>query len=291
MIKLLVCFLLTTAFYARAQEDDLLPNEPATSTAAPAPSTTPDGDDMATDSGYESEIGKGNRKGLLDSELNKRDENETSKKDDKIDKVSELDRLVPFKDIAVIQKRFLPKTSRFEFYPNLGFVTNNAFFFSAFIQGRLGYGLSEKWTIEAIAAFFTNSKYKVTKDLKDKESVDTESHLLTKGYYGLDLRWNPLYGKMGVFDHGILPFDMYFSLGAGMMSTNQSTNPMAIHIGTGQIFAIKKSMAFRWDLSGYFYSSDTKVASSGKSGTNHESFQDIQLGIGMSFFFPEAKYR
>lgn len=240
----------------------------------------------SSEDSYESEISKGDQTKQLDQELNSRAE---TAEEVRINKISELDKLVPFQDIAVIQKRYLPKTGRFELYPNIGMVTNNPFFFSGMFQVRGAYALTEKWAIEGIASLFTNTKYKVTKDLKDHYNVDTESHILTKGYYGLDLRWSPVYGKMGMFNNGILPFDLYFSFGGGKMQTNQSTSPFVIHTGMGQIFAIKKWMAFRWDLSGYFYSSETKATATGASAK--ESFQDIHLGLGLSFFFPEAKYR
>ena len=208
---------------------------------------------------------------------------------EKLKSISELDSLTPFNDIAVIQKRFLPKSQRFEFNPNLGLVTNNAFFMTTYLQGRLAYAITEKWALEATAAFFIDSTYKVTEDLKDEAQVNTNSLLLPEMYYGLDVRWSPIYGKMGSFSEGIVPFDMEFSLGGGVMDTNQEESPFAIHVGTGQIFGISKSMAFRWDVSGYFYSSE--VAKASGTGKNTDSFTDIQLSLGMSFFFPDATYR
>lgn len=210
-------------------------------------------------------------------------------KSEKLKSITDLDTLTPFSDIAVIQKRFLPKSQRFEFNPNLGLITNNAFFMTTYLQGRLAYAITEKWAIEATVALFMDQKYKVTKDLEDEAQVETKSLLLPEMYYGADIRWSPIYGKMGSFSEGIVPFDMYFSLGVGIMDTNQEESPMAIHIGTGQIFGINKWMAFRWDLSSYMYSSE--VAKSNGTGTNTDSFTDVQLSLGMSFFFPDATYR
>ncbi len=214
---------------------------------------------------------------------------EEAPKSEKLKSISELDKLTPFNDIAVIQKRFLPKSQRFEFNPNLGLITNNAFFMTTFLQGRLAYAITEKWAIEAIVAVFMDQKYKVTKDLQDEAQVQTTSLLLPEMYYGADIRWSPIYGKMGSFSEGIIPFDMYFSLGAGIMDTNQEDSPLAIHLGTGQIFGLNKWMAFRWDLSGYMYSSE--VTKSNGTGKNSDSFTDVQLSLGMSFFFPDATYR
>ncbi len=208
---------------------------------------------------------------------------------EKIESLSDLDRLTPFSDVAVIQKRFLPKSNRFEFNPNFGLITNNAFFMTTFAQGRLAYAFTEKWAVEFTLAMFMDMEYKVTKDLENEAEVATRSLLLPESYYGADIRWSPIYGKMGAFKEGIVPFDMYFSIGGGIMSTNQDTTPFALHAGTGQIFAINKWMAFRWDLSGYFYSTD--VTSASGTGKNTQTFTDIHLAVGMSFFFPDATYR
>lgn len=210
----------------------------------------------------------------------------------KFKSISELDKLTPFKDVAVIQKRFLPKSQRFEFNPNFGLVTNNAFFMTTYLQARMAYAFTEKLALELAVGFFMNEKYKVTEDLKDPPiNVATRSLLLPEMYYGADIRWSPIYGKMGSFSEGIIPFDMYFSGGGGIIQTNQDTTPFAMHAGTGQIFAINKSMAFRWDLSMYFYSSTVKSADAVSADTTSQSFTDVQLSLGMSFFFPDAKYR
>ena len=210
---------------------------------------------------------------------------------EKMQSVSDLDSLTPFNDIAVIQKRFLPKSQRFEFNPNVGLVTNNAFFMTTYVQARLAYAFTEKLAMEFTFAMFMDQKYKVTEDLKDDALVDTKSLLLPDSYYGADLRWSPIYGKMGMFSDGIVPFDMYFSAGGGIMSTNQDTTPFAMHAGTGQIFAVNKWMAFRWDLSMYFYTTAVKSADAGSTATTDQSFTDVQLSLGMSFFFPDATYR
>lgn len=207
-----------------------------------------------------------------------------------IQNISHLDKLVLFQDIAVLQKRYLPKTERFEFFPNFGIIANNAFFLNSYFQGRLGYAFTEKWAVELIASMFMDSKYKVTQNL-EKKSVKTQNLILPEKYYGLDVRWTPLYGKMGFFSRSIIPFDMYFSLGAGLTSTNESSTPFTVHVGTGQIYAIKKWMAFRWDLSLYHYTSQTQVGVVAGQPKREDTFNDFQLSVGMSFFFPEASYR
>lgn len=196
-----------------------------------------------------------------------------------------LGRLAPFQDIAVIQRRYLPKTGRFELFPSLGLVANNAFYWNVILGLRFGYYFTESFGLEANIAFISSSSRKVTDDLESNLSVEISEIVIPKGYYGLDFKWSPVYGKMGLSETTIVPFDMYFLAGGGVTQTNQDTSPFTGHIGTGQIFALSKVAAFRWDLGWYFYSTETR------EGTISGSFTDMYLSLGVSFFFPEAKYR
>jgi outer membrane beta-barrel protein len=198
--------------------------------------------------------------------------------------LSGLGRLSQFEDIAVIQRRYLPKTGRFEFYPNLGFIINDAFFTNTVASGRLGFYFSESYSLELQALILGTQERKITKDLNDNRGVTTRSLVTPQSYYGLDFKWSPVYGKMGSFNSSIVPFDLYFSGGGGMTKTNQGENVFTTHVGTGQIYALAKWAAFRWDLSWYFYSAK---ATTGSSGT----FTNIYAMVGLSFFFPGAKYR
>ena len=97
--------------------------------------------------------------------------------------------------------------------------------------------------------------------------------------------------KISSLDDTIVPFDMYFSLGGGTSSTNsQEGSNATIHVGLGQIFAISKSMAFRWDYSFNTFSA-TPVATATSGSPEKSNYNDLVLSAGVSFFFPEASYR
>jgi len=201
-----------------------------------------------------------------------------------IKEVSELSQLTQFEDVAVIQKRFLPKTSRVEIFPNVGFIINDSFFTNTAFSGRVAYYFSESYGLEINGMILGTSERKVTSDLNQVRGVVTRSLVSPQSYYGLDFKWSPVYGKVASLDKSIVPFDMYFNIGGGMMKTNQGTNPTAIHFGTGQAFALSKWSAFRWDISWYWYNTTSATGASG-------SFTNIFAMIGMSFFVPEASYR
>ncbi len=233
-----------------------------------------------------------------------RADKQEEKKEKSPEEIEDLKQLETFSNIAVIQKRYLPKTKRFEFYVAGSTNLNDAFFVGNGLNARLGYNFSEKWGLEAMYSFIQNDNRDVTNELLEK-GVTTEGSVSTDGYYGIDIKWTPIYGKYSYFNEKIIPFDLYFSLGFGMtdpkiaassgLDTISSVeSPYTIKLGTGQIFAITKWMAFRWDMSFHMISATTTVRDSSDNSILREDSSvnnNLFLSIGLSFFFPEAQYR
>ncbi|MGZ5280123.1 MAG: outer membrane beta-barrel domain-containing protein [Pseudobdellovibrionaceae bacterium] len=207
-------------------------------------------------------------------------------KDEKLENFSGLGKLAPFSEISVIQKRFMPKTGRFQFFGGLTNVVNDPWFTGLGLDARFGYHFTESWSVEATGVFLSNSQREAIKDLYEQHGVRTDSIITAKGYTGGAVVWNPIYGKMGLFNRRIIPFDMYFSLGGGSTTVDGGTGGSTLHFGTGQIFALSKAMGFRWD-----FSWNTFNATPSTAGAASQSFNNLLLTFGLSFFFPEAKYR
>lgn len=201
--------------------------------------------------------------------------------------VSDLVQLAPFSDVAVIQRRYLPKTGRFEFFIGPTAVLNDAFFNNFGLSARAAYYFQERYGIEFVGMMLTTSERQVTTDLREKRGVTTTSLVTPKSYMGLDFKWSPVYGKMTWLNRKITPFDLYFSLGGGMTGTNQGGSEPTLHLGTGQVFALSQSMAVRWDFTWNVYSAKSNVSGSGGSG----NYNNLYITVGASFFFPEATYR
>ena len=200
--------------------------------------------------------------------------------------ITDLGKLEPLKDIAVIQKRYLPKTGRFEFYLGASDVMNDVFFANYGLSARLSYYFQERYGIEFVSLFLTNNPRQVVSDLSD-HGVATKTFVAPKSFYGLDFKWSPIYGKMTWRNKRITPFDMYFSAGGGITGTNQKGSAPTLHLATGQVFAITKGMAFRWDLSWNFFNTTSTVSGSQTSSL----YNNLLATLGVSFFFPEATYR
>jgi outer membrane beta-barrel protein len=208
-----------------------------------------------------------------------------------LSKISELVTLSPFEDVAVIQRRFLPKTHRFELSGAAAISTNNAFFNNVGIGARFGWYLTEKYGIEGTYMFLSSSERPITEGLKNKRSVQTTSLVEPESYMGAAFKWAPLYGKMAWLGKTIIPFDLYLSPGFGVTKTAQGESEPTISIGAGQLFAISKSSGVRWDFTWNFYSATTRYVESGTTISKNDNHNDLLLSIGYSFFFPEATYR
>lgn len=199
--------------------------------------------------------------------------------------VGDLGKLAPFNDVAVIQKRFLPRTGRFELFGAPTLVMNDAFFLNFGLDARFAYYFAERYGLEFVSFLLTTSERQVTTDLREKRGVTTNTIVSPKSYMGLDFKWTPIYGKMTYLNNRITPFDLYFAAGLGSTSTNQGTSEPTLHLGTGQEFALSKAMAVRWDFSWNFF-----TATNG-TGTGRGLYNNLYLSMGVAFFFPEATYR
>ncbi len=234
-------------------------------------------------------------------------------------KYSDLTNLANFEDVSVLQRRFQPKTKRFHLYGMGTFVTNDAFFLTSGFGGRIGYSFRENIGFELTLLSLNSSEKDATKDLRNG-GVSTGSLLTPKGYTGIDFMWTPIFGKMSLLNKSIVPFDVYFQIGAGTTSvlvqdynydsvnleylpskTIEKSAP-TIHFGTGQIFAITRSVSFRWDFSLNNYALETKdeVRASTNSADpaqvkkivrldpRSSAFNNLFLNFGVSIYFPGA---
>lgn len=259
---------------------------------APAHAQEPMGEEEGTDlDTIEAEIDKGSPAATGAS---KADESipEPALKDP--ERLSDLGKLQAFSEVSVIQRRFLPKTERFQLFLGFSAISNDPWFWGVGGASRLGYHFTESLAIELNMAFLSSSEKDAVRDLRTNNAVKTDSIISAQSYLGADIVWSPIYGKMSLFNKRIVPFDMYFSIGGGQagITNAKQTTATAFHVGGGQIFAMSKGVGLRWDLSWNFYNATPNPAP-GATGTppGESQFNNLLLTIGASFFFPEAKYR
>ena len=223
----------------------------------------------------------------LESDQSKRKNTKrrSNKKEKEITSVSDLSNLEPFTDVAVIQRKYLPTSGRFEVSASGLVGLNNAFFTNLGAGIRGSYFFTSSISVEASYYALSATEKQVTKDLKDL-TVKTESLVTPKSFFGVAARWTPIFGKMALLDEKINQFEMFFSLGMGTTETENGSAP-TIHLGTGQNYAINKGLAFRWDAGVNYYQPEVVLGTE----TEKQNQYDIFVAFGLSFYFPEATYR
>lgn len=231
----------------------------------------------------ELELDKGSEKPTPATDHVPSDQEEISK-DKTLSDFSGLGGLAPFTEISVIQKRFLPKTGRFQLFGGAAVLTNNPFFNTMGGVAKASYFLSETWGLELNYFGLTTSERMTTEELRNIQGVSTENLVYPKSFIGVDVVYVPIYGKISWFNRRIIPFDLYFSGGFGTTNTQAGEDAGTLHLATGQIFALSKAYAVRWDFSWNFFNA-TGI------DRNTNSFNNLFLTVGMSWFFPEASYR
>ncbi len=199
----------------------------------------------------------------------------------------QLSNLADIRDIAVIQRRFLPKTQRFQLTGSLANTVNDPWFNNFGIQARLSYGFTEAFGLEGSFMYLTSAEKEIAKYLASETGVATSSQISIKGYSGLHLLWTPIYGKTALNNRRIIPFDMYFSFGGGQTQIGNGTGGGTVHLGTGQNYALTKNSSVNWDFSWNIFSAKTDRLATNSTQT----YNNLILTVGYSIFFPEAKYR
>lgn len=208
----------------------------------------------------------------------------------KVKELKDLNQLVPFSEISVIQRKYMPKSERLQLYLGAGITTNTPWFTNYGGKLNLAYNFTESFGLEISTLFLSSSPRDVAKEIQEQHNVQADQFIYTKGYYGLDFVWSPIYGKISYDNSNIINYEMYFSIGGGQSNTNSVEKDVpTAHVGVGQIFSLSKSMAFRWDYSVNVFQATPISASSGQ--VEKSMYNDLVLTAGLSFFFPEVTYR
>ena len=217
-----------------------------------------------------------------------------------IKSVSDLSKLSPFDDIAVIQKRFLPKTSRYEAGIGPMLILNNKFFYIAGFSGRLGYFIREKHGVGVMGyAVHYHPTILSTRLQEGPNKIIPFNHAAPRFFIGAYYKWTPIYGKFAIFNRHIRYFDMFFDFGLGAVNVITAREnadyrpalPMAPagRISAGQVFAINKNRGLFWNISYFPYFYQLKHIQSGETSMQIE--HPLGVSFGVNWYFPTVGIR
>jgi outer membrane beta-barrel protein len=214
---------------------------------------------------------------------------ETTIEDAKVENLSDLSKLQPFSEVSVMQRRYMPKSGRFQLYGGLSDMVNDPWNTTTGLNLRAAYGFTETWGLEFSGYFLGSNPSQAAQALLSQQNVSAQSFGTSTGNFGAYIMWTPIYGKMSFTTKKIVPFDMYFTLGAATTSLTAPA-PVAgtaavpasasgVSAGFGQIYSITRSVGFRWDLTWNSYTLPS-------GGVNN-----LLLTFGANWYFPEVNYR
>ena len=106
----------------------------------------------------------------------------------------------------------------------------------------------------------------------------------------VDLYWIPIYGKVSLFESGIIHFDFYGTAGAGVVSAFGKRRPPEVNVGVGQRFFLGDWLALRFEVRDHLFVDTQDV--DGRTRSDVQSY--VLFLAGVSFFIPpsfEYSYR
>ena len=205
--------------------------------------------------------------------------------------IEDLRELEKFDDIAVIQKKYLEKSGRFEMWAAGSLALNSQFYDFLGLNIALTYHLNETWGLEFEGLILTDLQKNVTTNLEEDQNIVTRSIVVPSNYFGAHIRWSPIYGKMSLREKTINPFEVYFTFGGGVSGIDDGQTVPTIHLGTGQVYPITKNTTFRWALSYNFFQADAQSDLQGSISGEEVNTGFLYLSAGISIFLPFSKER
>lgn len=190
----------------------------------------------------------------------------------------------PYEDLAVIQKIYMPKTKRFSGYLGLGLIPNDVFYRTGSLTAKLGYYFTEKYGLELHYSQFSSSESSEIKNLSTRQQLTVENLVTMKSFYGAQLYFNSMYGKLALLNRNIVPFELYQVIGIGQVQTSQKRSEMAFNVGFGQIFNMSRNYGIRWGLDLMFFTGKDEFG-------NSTQFNYYFLNFGWTGIFPGVATR
>lgn len=187
---------------------------------------------------------------------------------------------------AVSRKVFL-KEGRFELQPAVGVTTNDPFFRTWSINGRVAYHLNDAFALEVggayVPPFFVEKLPELDQLRHQARLINADAQLI--GITDAGITFSPIYGKVAILSDAIIHFDAFAIAGAGaVFDTNQDFAHPTMDVGAGLRVFLLRWLVVRTDLRDYLYPQDRSSIST------LQNLLTFTMGVG--FYFPfDFEYR
>jgi outer membrane beta-barrel protein len=189
-------------------------------------------------------------------------------------------------DVEVVQNRLYSKKHRLSLQGAFGSVSTDPFLKVRSAGGALGFHFTETLGVNAIYKKYLVSESSYMDELRRGVTVSggqaTANTNNPNAFYGGELQYSPLYGKISLSGSSIVHYDAHILLGAGMMDT-QTGKYFTPTIGFGPQFYLSNTFAIRLDYRLGIFKEDIPqeiLLNAGPIAGSRTNYQhEIALGI------------
>ena len=189
-----------------------------------------------------------------------------------------------YTDYSIIQRNYMPKSSRWQIKGGLTTVTNDVFYNNFGLNLGLSYHFNETWGFGINTIYLNSNRNSDAKNIKDVQSVNIENLVTLKNTYGASVYFTPVYGKWALLNKRVMPFEIYLHGGAAQITNQSNLTNTALTTGAGQLITLSRSSALDINLNWHFYT--TKNINNQDQANNSMLFT-----VGYSMFWPKPDYR
>ena len=188
--------------------------------------------------------------------------------------------------VQVVQKRFVDRTHRLELASDyLTTSRGNSYLDSTGTGASLIYHFNYRWSVGAKYEHFYNELTSEGRGLIEEaqkvQEIDSEAEFALipelnwpKSSTLFSVSYYPIYGKLNIFNKGVVHFDLYATLGGGQMTLRkEKSNTYFTSAGMG--FWLSQYLSTRLEYSYRVYNA------SYLSGEQEKKINTISLGIGL----------
>ena len=184
-------------------------------------------------------------------------------------------------ELGVVQNRKYTSEHRLELDLFTGSISTDPFLTVHHYGFSLGYYITQNFSLHAIAwkdSVSFSDAYNSFKAQTANAILDTNK---PKGFYGLELNQNILYGKASLFGSAIIYVDIFALGGLGMTDT-ETGKELTPFLGLGQKIHLNQTMALHLDYR-IMQFSETIPSSTGNSHDRSNTTDVVTLGL--CFFY------
>ncbi len=189
-----------------------------------------------------------------------------------------------YDDYSIIQRNYMPKSSRVQVKGGLALVTNDVFYTNIGINLGATYHFDETWGLGLYGTLLSSTQNSDAENIKDVQKVNIENLVTVKNTYGVSLFYTPIYGKWALLNKRVIQFELYFSGGLAQITNQSNLASTAFTLGAGQLISLGRSSALDLNLNLSLYR--TKNINGFDQSNN-----SLLVTVSYCVFWPQPDYR